>query len=134
MVESQHLVPFRRLAFNLVAAGGSWCGPYKTWQRSYNYDITYSLTEEEAGLVMRGEVCFWSEQAGETVLLWSCASALAESLWSGNQRRAALSMLFIASMIGATTWFLRASRPCLFSPYGARNIPVNVIRLFALMN
>ncbi|KAK6162820.1 hypothetical protein DH2020_002661 [Rehmannia glutinosa] len=34
--------------------GGSWCGPFKTWQLIYNYDITYGLTEEESKLVLGG--------------------------------------------------------------------------------
>ncbi|KAI5078585.1 hypothetical protein GOP47_0006256 [Adiantum capillus-veneris] len=75
-------------SYNYGGSGGSWCAPYKTWQRIYDYDITYNLTMEEAGLVMGGEVCLWSEQADETVLdglLWPRASALAESLWSGNR-------------------------------------------------
>ncbi|CAO2824393.1 unnamed protein product [Amaranthus hypochondriacus] len=68
--------------------GGSWCGPFKTWQLIYNYDITYNLTAEEKKLVLGGEVTLWSEQADPTVLdsrLWPRASALAESLWSGNR-------------------------------------------------
>lgn len=68
--------------------GGSWCGPFKTWQTIYNYDITYGLSEEEAQLVMGGEVALWSEQADPTVLdsrIWPRASAMAESLWSGNR-------------------------------------------------
>lgn len=68
--------------------GGSWCGPFKTWQTIYNYEITYGLTEEEAKLVLGGEVTLWSEQADETVLdsrIWPRTSAMAESLWSGNR-------------------------------------------------
>ncbi|KAM1481631.1 hypothetical protein ACFX13_029346 [Malus domestica] len=68
--------------------GGSWCGPFKTWQTIYNYDITYGLTEDEAKLVLGGEVALWSEQADPTVLdarIWPRTSALAESLWSGNR-------------------------------------------------
>ncbi|XP_022998418.1 beta-hexosaminidase 2 [Cucurbita maxima] len=68
--------------------GGSWCGPFKTWQTIYNYDITYKLSEEEAKLVLGGEVALWSEQADPTVLdarLWPRTSAMAESLWSGNR-------------------------------------------------
>ncbi|XP_022153436.1 beta-hexosaminidase 2 [Momordica charantia] len=68
--------------------GGSWCGAFKTWQTIYNYDITYGLSEEEAELVLGGEVALWSEQADPTVLdarLWPRASAMAESLWSGNR-------------------------------------------------
>lgn len=68
--------------------GGSWCGPFKTWQLIYNYDITYGLSEEEKSLVLGGEVALWSEQADPTVLdsrLWPRASAMAEALWSGNR-------------------------------------------------
>jgi len=68
--------------------GGSWCGPFKTWQRVYSYDITYGLTVEEAKLVIGGEVALWSEQADSTVLdamVWPRASAMAEALWSGNR-------------------------------------------------
>ncbi|TXG55733.1 hypothetical protein EZV62_017046 [Acer yangbiense] len=68
--------------------GGSWCGPFKTWQTIYNYDITYGLSEEEAKLVVGGEVALWSEQADPTVVdarLWPRTSAMAEALWSGNR-------------------------------------------------
>ncbi|OAY40146.1 beta-hexosaminidase 2 [Manihot esculenta] len=68
--------------------GGSWCGPFKTWQTIYNYDITYGLSQEEAKLVLGGEVALWSEQADPTVLdarIWPRASAMAETLWSGNR-------------------------------------------------
>lgn len=68
--------------------GGSWCGPFKTWQIIYNYDIAYNLTEEESKLVLGGEVALWSEQADPLVLdsrIWPRASALAEALWSGNK-------------------------------------------------
>ncbi|KAM0048521.1 putative beta-N-acetylhexosaminidase [Helianthus debilis subsp. tardiflorus] len=68
--------------------GGSWCGPFKTWQLIYNYDITYRLNATEAKLVLGGEVALWSEQADPTVLdsrIWPRASAMAEALWSGNR-------------------------------------------------
>ncbi|KAI3869166.1 hypothetical protein MKW92_043511 [Papaver armeniacum] len=68
--------------------GGSWCGPFKTWQRIYDYDITYGLTEDEAKLVLGGEVALWSEQSDPTVLdarIWPRTSAMAETLWSGNR-------------------------------------------------
>ncbi|EXC32131.1 hypothetical protein L484_004613 [Morus notabilis] len=68
--------------------GGSWCGPFKTWQVIYNYDIDYGLSEEEKRLVLGGEVALWSEQADGTVLdsrVWPRASAMAETLWSGNR-------------------------------------------------
>ncbi|XP_055817746.1 beta-hexosaminidase 2 isoform X2 [Solanum dulcamara] len=68
--------------------GGSWCGPFKTWETIYNYDITYGLTDDEAQLVIGGEVALWSEQADSTVMdsrIWPRASAMAETLWSGNR-------------------------------------------------
>ncbi|KAJ3702885.1 hypothetical protein LUZ61_006590 [Rhynchospora tenuis] len=68
--------------------GGSWCAPYKSWQRVYDYDILHNLTKEEAKRVVGGEVALWSEQADETVLdakLWPRTSAAAEVLWSGNK-------------------------------------------------
>ncbi|KAJ4843546.1 Beta-hexosaminidase 2 [Turnera subulata] len=68
--------------------GGSWCGPFKTWQTVYDYDITDGLSQEEAKLVIGGEVALWSEQADPTVLdarLWPRTSAMAETLWSGNR-------------------------------------------------
>ncbi|KAI3984539.1 hypothetical protein MKX01_040416 [Papaver californicum] len=68
--------------------GGSWCSPFKTWQRIYDYDITYGLTEDEAKLVLGGEVALWSEQADPSVLdarIWPRTSAMAETLWSGNR-------------------------------------------------
>lgn len=71
--------------------GGSWCAPFKTWQRVYDYDITYGLTADEAELVLGGEAALWSEQADSTVLdarLWPRASAMAEALWSGNRDEA----------------------------------------------
>ncbi|XP_047315030.1 beta-hexosaminidase 2-like [Impatiens glandulifera] len=68
--------------------GSSWCGPFKSWQLIYNYDITYGLSDEEAKLVLGGEVALWSEQADSTVLdprLWPRSSAMAETMWSGNR-------------------------------------------------
>lgn len=74
--------------FNYGGQGGSWCAPFKTWARIYDYDINVNLTCQEAALVLGGEVALWSEQADATVLdgrLWPRSSALAESLWSGNR-------------------------------------------------
>nr|GFA42634.1 beta-hexosaminidase 2-like [Tanacetum cinerariifolium] len=68
--------------------GGSWCGPFKSWQLIYNYDITYGLNETEAKLVLGSEVALWSEQANGNVLdsrIWHRASAMGEVLWSGNR-------------------------------------------------
>ncbi|KAE8722266.1 Beta-hexosaminidase 2 [Hibiscus syriacus] len=71
--------------------GASWCDPFKAWQTIYNYDITLGLSEDEAKLVLGGEVALWSEQADPTVLdgrLWPRTSAMAETLWSGNRDEA----------------------------------------------
>ncbi|CAN1294942.1 Beta-hexosaminidase 2 [Linum perenne] len=68
--------------------GGSWCGPFKTWQKVYNYDITDGLNEEEKKLVLGGEVALWSEQMDGKVVdgkLWPRTSAMAEAMWSGNR-------------------------------------------------
>ncbi|XP_043693751.1 beta-hexosaminidase 2-like [Telopea speciosissima] len=68
--------------------GGSWCDPFKTWQRVYDYDITYGLNETQGKLVLGGEVALWSEQADSTVLdgkIWPRTSAMAETMWSGNR-------------------------------------------------
>ena len=68
--------------------GGSWCAPYKTWQRIYTFDIAQNLTREESKLVLGAEAVLFSEQVDFTVLtgkIWPRTSALAESLWSGNK-------------------------------------------------
>lgn len=75
-------------SFNFGLGGGSWCAPYKTWQRIYDYDFTFNLTVPEAKLVIGAEVAMWSEQSDATVVdskVWPRAAALAESLWSGNR-------------------------------------------------
>lgn len=67
--------------------GGSWCGPYKTWQRIYNFNITANLTLEQLEKVLGAEAAMWGEQTDSTVLIskiWPRTAALAESLWSGN--------------------------------------------------
>ncbi|GAB5587202.1 woronin body major protein [Umbelopsis nana] len=74
--------------FNYGGNGGSWCAPYKTWQRIYDYDITVGLTAEEAKHVLGSAVALWSEQNDDTTVdskLWPRAAALAESMWSGNR-------------------------------------------------
>ena len=52
------------------------------------YDITYGLSEEEANLVLGGEVALWFKQADPAVLdarIWPRISAMVETLWSGSQ-------------------------------------------------
>jgi hexosaminidase len=74
--------------FNYQGGGGSWCAPYKTWQRIYDYDITVGLTAAEAKHVLGGITPLWAEQSDDTTVdskVWPRAAALAESLWSGNR-------------------------------------------------
>ncbi|RMZ80484.1 hypothetical protein DV737_g3013, partial [Chaetothyriales sp. CBS 132003] len=74
--------------FNYGGKGGSWCAPYKTWQRIYDYDFTLNLTADEKKHVLGAEAPLWSEQADDTVLsskIWPRAAALAELVWSGNR-------------------------------------------------
>lgn len=73
-------------AFN-YGQGGSWCAPYKTWQRIYTFNFTSNLTESESSLIAGAEACLWSEQADSTVMIqkiWPRAAALSELVWSGN--------------------------------------------------
>lgn len=74
--------------FNFGGNGGSWCAPYKTWQRIYDYDFTTNLTAAEAKHVIGVTAPLWSEQVDDTVLsskMWPRAAALAELSWSGNK-------------------------------------------------
>lgn len=74
--------------FNYGGDGGSWCAPYKTWQRIYDYDFTTNLTESEAKHVVGAVAPLWSEQVDDTTLaqkLWPRGAALAELVWSGNK-------------------------------------------------
>jgi len=74
--------------FNWGGTGGSWCAPYKTWQRIYNYDFTQNLTDTQKELVVGAIAPLWSEQVDDTVIsskMWPRAAALAELVWSGNR-------------------------------------------------
>jgi len=74
--------------FNYLGAGGSWCAPYKTWQRIYDYDFTLNLTDAQKSHILGAEAPLWSEQVDDTVIstkLWPRAAALAELTWSGNR-------------------------------------------------
>ncbi|CAL3970358.1 unnamed protein product [Diplocarpon coronariae] len=76
------------LNFNYGGGGGSWCAPYKTWQRIYNYDFAANLTDAEARHVIGVTAPLWSEQADDQVVsskIWPRAAALAELAWSGNR-------------------------------------------------
>ncbi|KAI9316280.1 glycoside hydrolase superfamily [Dichotomocladium elegans] len=75
---------------NWGGMGGDWCGPFKTWQRIYSYDMTFNLTREEAKNVLGGEIAMWTEQTDPVGLdgrLWPRTAAAAEVLWSGRYNR-----------------------------------------------
>jgi hexosaminidase len=74
--------------FNWGGGGGSWCAPYKTWQRIYDYDFTTNLTSSEAKHVIGVTAPLWAEQVDDAVVsskMWPRAAALAELSWSGNK-------------------------------------------------
>ncbi|EKD17164.1 uncharacterized protein L3040_005386 [Drepanopeziza brunnea f. sp. 'multigermtubi'] len=74
--------------FNYGGGGGSWCAPYKTWQRIYAYDFAANLTAAEAQRVIGVTAPLWAEQVDDQVIsqkLWPRAAALAELAWSGNR-------------------------------------------------
>ncbi|EEH43040.1 uncharacterized protein PADG_07860 [Paracoccidioides brasiliensis Pb18] len=74
-------------SFNYLGPGGSWCAPYKTWQRIYDYDFTDGLTEDEKKHVIGVTAPLWSEQVDDVVIsskFWPRAAALGELAWSGN--------------------------------------------------
>jgi hexosaminidase len=78
-------------SFNYGGNGGSWCAPYKSWQRVYDYDFTANLTSAEAAHVIGVTAPLWSEQVDDTVIsskMWPRAAALAELSWSGNKNAA----------------------------------------------
>ncbi|CAO0799373.1 unnamed protein product [Mucor circinelloides] len=73
--------------FNYGGVGGSWCAPFKTWQRIYSYDMSYGVEKNHKGKVLGGEVAMWAEQTGPTVIdgrLWPRSAAAAEVYWSGS--------------------------------------------------
>jgi hexosaminidase len=74
--------------FNYGAGGGSWCAPYKTWQRIYDYDFTQGLSDKQKALVQGAIAPLWSEQVDDVIIsqkMWPRAAALAELVWSGNR-------------------------------------------------
>jgi hexosaminidase len=74
--------------FNYGGGGGSWCAPYKTWQRIYDFDFTEGLDDAQKALVQGAIAPLWSEQVDDTVIsskMWPRAAALAELVWSGNR-------------------------------------------------
>ncbi|KEY78325.1 beta N acetylhexosaminidase NagA [Aspergillus fumigatus] len=74
--------------FNYGGNGGSWCAPYKTWQRIYDYDFTTNLTDAQAKHIIGATAPLWSEQVDDVTVsskFWPRAAALAELVWSGNR-------------------------------------------------
>ncbi|PYH49898.1 beta-N-acetylhexosaminidase [Aspergillus saccharolyticus JOP 1030-1] len=74
--------------FNYGGNGGSWCAPYKTWQRIYDYDFTTNLTDAQAKHIVGATAPLWSEQVDDVTVssrFWPRAAALAELVWSGNR-------------------------------------------------
>ncbi|KAL4883750.1 glycoside hydrolase superfamily [Aspergillus karnatakaensis] len=75
-------------SFNYGGIGGSWCAPYKTWQRIYNYDFTTNLTESQKEHVIGATAPLWAEQVDDvnvSNMFWPRAAALGELVWSGNR-------------------------------------------------
>lgn len=83
-------------SYNYRGAGGSWCAPYKTWQRIYSYDFNYTIPSNHSspGLnydpsqVLGASVQLWSEQSDSLTVdmkLWPRSAAFAELIWSGNR-------------------------------------------------
>ncbi|KAL5196505.1 hypothetical protein ABZP36_000017 [Zizania latifolia] len=117
--------------------GGSWCGPFKTWQRVYDYDIAHNLTADEAKLVIGGEVAMWTEQVDAAVLdgrVWPRASAMAEALWSGNRDAATGRKRYAEATDRLTDWrhrmVVRGVRAEPIQPLWCRTRPgmCNVVR------
>ncbi|RDK38517.1 hypothetical protein M752DRAFT_321094 [Aspergillus phoenicis ATCC 13157] len=74
--------------FNYGGNRGSWCAPYKTWQRIYDYDFTQNLTVTQAQHIVGAEAPLWSKQVDDVTVssqFWPRAAALAELVWSGNR-------------------------------------------------
>lgn len=75
-------------SFNYGGPGGSWCAPYKSWQRIYSFDFNSELTKEEQKHVIGGSAALWSEQTDGTIadtVIWPRTAAYGELLWSGNK-------------------------------------------------
>ncbi|KAJ2919173.1 hypothetical protein MD484_g1277, partial [Candolleomyces efflorescens] len=67
-------------------APGTWCDPFKSWQKAYTFDPLASLTSAEAILVLGGQQLLWTEQASPENLdpiVWPRAAVSAEIFWTG---------------------------------------------------
>lgn len=75
-------------SFNYGGIGGSWCAPYKTWQRIYDFDFDRDQTEAQRKHIIGASAPLWSEQVDDTIIsgkMWPRAAALGELTWSGNK-------------------------------------------------
>ncbi|KAJ5781083.1 Beta-hexosaminidase subunit alpha/beta [Penicillium paradoxum] len=76
------------VSFNYGGNGGSWCAPYKSWQRIYDYDFLTNLTHAEAEHIIGAEAPLWTEHIDDVAIsstFWPRAAALGELVWSGNR-------------------------------------------------
>lgn len=74
-------------AFEQFYPFNDWCGPTKSWALVYSHDPRAGLSEDEAKLVLGGEVAVWSESIDEQTIdsiIWPRAGAAGEVLWSGR--------------------------------------------------
>ena len=75
-------------SLNYGGDGGSWCAPYKTWQRIYDYDFTTNLTDTQKKRIVGATAPLWAEQVDDVTVsskFWPRAAALGELVWSGNR-------------------------------------------------
>lgn len=75
-------------SFNYGGIGGSWCAPYKTWQRIYSFDFAANQTKAQQKHILGAAATLFGEQVDDTVIsskVWPRAAALAELTWSGNR-------------------------------------------------
>ncbi|KAM7200494.1 glycoside hydrolase [Rhypophila sp. PSN 637] len=75
-------------AFETFYPFNDWCGPTKSWRLIYSYNPRDGLPEDQAKLIIGGEVPVWSETIDSVTLdsiIWPRASAAGEVWWSGNK-------------------------------------------------
>jgi N-acetyl-beta-hexosaminidase len=76
-----------RTGGKLLPPSGPDRNPLTAFRLIYSFSPTQFLTEEQAKLVLGGEIHIWSEQIDSQsldVMLWPRGSAAAEVLWSGR--------------------------------------------------
>lgn len=118
--DSRHEEKPENREFNYGQAG-SWCGPYKTWQRIYHFDFAANLTAEQKKRVLGAEAPLWSEQVDSLTLtskLWPRAAALAESTW-GRLRNFSLRIWRFRERLAKLGYAVSAIAPkyCLQHPH-----------------